>query len=314
MRRSPPRRLPMAHAPCRAPGRPPVTTGMRARSTPCDEADKPAHKAVPADAGLLHPRLRPARLGPDIGSLGRGHDLARRSRRDGAIRRKRADRAGRAPSPPSPRARLIVTKPSMTALPPGSAGRFTPSLARGHHHEPHHLDHARGRSGRHALAGRRRDRPAAVTAPMPATARPRRARPTRLRRRPTRPPTRKMHKDMDIAFTGDADADFVRSMIPHHQGAIDMARVVLASTARTRRSSKLATERDRRPGEGDRHDARLAEEKRQIIHSHAAGGGNAACPCANPLAHRRRFAGRPRDGAGPACVASSTPPRSPRVS
>ncbi len=38
----------------------------------------------------------------------------------------------------------------------------------------------------------------------------------------------KMHKDMDIAFTGDADADFVRGMIPHHQGAIDMARVILA--------------------------------------------------------------------------------------
>lgn len=37
----------------------------------------------------------------------------------------------------------------------------------------------------------------------------------------------KMHKDMDIAFTGDADADFVRGMIPHHQGAIDMARIVL---------------------------------------------------------------------------------------
>lgn len=38
----------------------------------------------------------------------------------------------------------------------------------------------------------------------------------------------KMHKDMMIAFTGDADADFVRGMIPHHQGAIDMAKVVLA--------------------------------------------------------------------------------------
>lgn len=37
----------------------------------------------------------------------------------------------------------------------------------------------------------------------------------------------RMHADMAIAFTGDADADFVRGMIPHHQGAIDMARIVL---------------------------------------------------------------------------------------
>lgn len=36
-----------------------------------------------------------------------------------------------------------------------------------------------------------------------------------------------MHTGMDIAFTGDADVDFARSMIPHHQGAIDMAKVVL---------------------------------------------------------------------------------------
>ena len=37
----------------------------------------------------------------------------------------------------------------------------------------------------------------------------------------------KMHKDMDIAFSGNADVDFVRSMIPHHEGAIDMAKVAL---------------------------------------------------------------------------------------
>jgi uncharacterized protein (DUF305 family) len=37
----------------------------------------------------------------------------------------------------------------------------------------------------------------------------------------------RMHRDMAIAFTGDADIDFVRGMIPHHQGAIDMAQVVL---------------------------------------------------------------------------------------
>jgi uncharacterized protein (DUF305 family) len=37
-----------------------------------------------------------------------------------------------------------------------------------------------------------------------------------------------MHRDMDIALTGNVDVDFVRSMIPHHQGAIDMAKVVVA--------------------------------------------------------------------------------------
>jgi uncharacterized protein (DUF305 family) len=37
----------------------------------------------------------------------------------------------------------------------------------------------------------------------------------------------KMHKAMDMPMTGDADADFVRGMIPHHQGAVDMAKVEL---------------------------------------------------------------------------------------
>ncbi len=39
---------------------------------------------------------------------------------------------------------------------------------------------------------------------------------------------KKMHEGMDIKFSGNADVDFVRGMIPHHQGAIDMAKVVLA--------------------------------------------------------------------------------------
>ena len=38
----------------------------------------------------------------------------------------------------------------------------------------------------------------------------------------------KMHKEMNISFSGDADVDFARGMIPHHQGAVDMAKVVLA--------------------------------------------------------------------------------------
>lgn len=36
-----------------------------------------------------------------------------------------------------------------------------------------------------------------------------------------------MHRDMAISYSGEADADFVRGMIPHHQGAIDMAKVEL---------------------------------------------------------------------------------------
>ena len=37
----------------------------------------------------------------------------------------------------------------------------------------------------------------------------------------------RMHRDMAIRFSGDADRDFVAGMIAHHQGAIDMAKVLL---------------------------------------------------------------------------------------
>ena len=37
----------------------------------------------------------------------------------------------------------------------------------------------------------------------------------------------RMHKDMALKFTGDADIDFVKGMTPHHEGAVAMAKIVL---------------------------------------------------------------------------------------
>lgn len=36
-----------------------------------------------------------------------------------------------------------------------------------------------------------------------------------------------MHTAMAVDMTGDVDVDFVRGMIPHHQGAVEMAKIVL---------------------------------------------------------------------------------------
>ena len=37
----------------------------------------------------------------------------------------------------------------------------------------------------------------------------------------------RLHRAMRIPFTGDADVDFLRGMIPRHKGAVEMAQIVL---------------------------------------------------------------------------------------
>jgi uncharacterized protein (DUF305 family) len=37
----------------------------------------------------------------------------------------------------------------------------------------------------------------------------------------------RMHEMMAIEYTGNADVDFIKSMIPHHKGAVEMAKIAL---------------------------------------------------------------------------------------
>ena len=62
----------------------------------------------------------------------------------------------------------------------------------------------------------------------------------------------RMHADMAIAFSGNADVDFVRGMIPHHEGAIAMAKVLLehGRDGETRKwAADIVREQEREIGE-----------------------------------------------------------------
>jgi uncharacterized protein (DUF305 family) len=51
----------------------------------------------------------------------------------------------------------------------------------------------------------------------------------------------RMHAEMNVPFSGDADRDFARMMIPHHQGAIDMA-IAELRYGKDKRLKRLAQE------------------------------------------------------------------------
>jgi uncharacterized protein (DUF305 family) len=53
--------------------------------------------------------------------------------------------------------------------------------------------------------------------------------------------TARMHAAMNVPFTGNPDRDFARMMIPHHQGAIDMA-IAELRYGRDQRLKRLAQE------------------------------------------------------------------------
>ena len=67
----------------------------------------------------------------------------------------------------------------------------------------------------------------------------------------------KMHQGMQTSYSGDADIDFARGMIPHHQGAVEMAKAELTMAKIPRCGNGRRTLSP--PGEGDRDNAGMAQ-------------------------------------------------------
>lgn len=87
----------------------------------------------------------------------------------------------------------------------GAALMAQPAAAGSHGSDHDHSDHAHGHGEAH-YGDEHADNPAV---------------------RAYREANDRMHEGMMVGFTGDADVDFAQGMIPHHQGAIDMANIVL---------------------------------------------------------------------------------------
>jgi len=80
-----------------------------------------------------------------------------------------------------------------------------------------------------------------------------------------------MHAGMEVAPSRDVDRDFMRMMIPHHQGAIDMA-LVLLKYGRDEKLRRLAQ-------------SIVVEQGQEITTMRTLLDPPAATPSAEPVAH-----------------------------
>ena len=77
---------------------------------------------------------------------------------------------------------------------------------------------------------------------------------------------------MQAAQEGDPDVAFVKGMIPHHQGAIEMAKVVL-QVRQGRGGEEVGQRRHPRAAARDRRDAGLAQQARKVVANRPAREG-----------------------------------------
>jgi len=90
----------------------------------------------------------------------------------------------------------------------------------------------------------------------------------------------KMMADMTIKPTGDVDRDFVAMMVPHHQGAIDMAKAEL-KYGHNEQLRRLAQEIVRDAAAGD-HGNAGCRERAEIVRGAIAGATPRSCPAIGP--------------------------------